>query len=158
MGLERKLTNRGLLTVKLEQALNWARSNALWPTLFGLACCAVEVTSGRAAYELSRLGIETIRTAPRQSDLLLVAGRVTHKMTPVLRQVYEQMPAPRWVIAVGDCAASGGVFNNYAVVQGVDQVLPVDVYVPGCPPRPEALAQGIARLQEQIRSEKLTTW
>jgi NADH-quinone oxidoreductase subunit B len=158
MGLEQRLTNLGLVTVKLEQAVNWARSNALWPLLFGLACCGVEATSGQAAHELSRLGIETIRAAPRQSDLLLVAGRVTRKMAPVLRQVYDQIPPPRWVIAVGDCAASGGVFNNYAVLQGVDEVLPVDVYVPGCPPHPGALAHGIARLQAQIRDEKLTTW
>ncbi len=158
MGLEQNLANLGVVTVKLEQALNWARSNALWPMLFGLACCAVEATSGQAAYELSRLGVETIRVAPRQSDLLLVAGRVTRKMAPVLRQAYDQMPAPRWVIAVGDCAACGGVFNNYAVVQGVDEVLPVDIYVAGCPPHPGALAHGIARLQAKIRGEKFTTW
>ncbi len=158
MGLERKLANLGIVTVKLEQALNRARSNALWPMLFGLACCAVEATSGQASYELSRLGIETVRAAPRQSDLLLVAGRVTLKMSPVLRQTYDQMPAPRWVIAVGNCAASGGVFNNYAIVQGVDEVLPVDVYVAGCPPRPEALAHGIILLQAKIRGEKFTTW
>jgi len=159
MGLEQKLGGMGVVTLKLEQAVNWARSNALWPMLFGLACCAIEMMSAQAAnYDMSRFGMELMRASPRQSDLMIVAGRVTHKMAPVLRRLYDQMPDPKWVIAMGDCAACGGVFNNYAIVQGVDQVVPVDIYVAGCPPRPEALIHGIMQLQEKIKGEKLATW
>jgi NADH-quinone oxidoreductase subunit B len=159
MGLEQKLANLGLVTVKLEQAVNWARSNALWPMLFGLACCDIEMMSAQASdYDLSRFGMELMRASPRQSDLMIVAGRVTRKMAPVLRRLYDQMPDPKWVIAVGDCAACGGLFNNYAIVQGVDEVVPVDIFVAGCPPRPEALIHGIMQLQEKIKAEKLTTW
>jgi NADH-quinone oxidoreductase subunit B len=159
MGLEQKLANLGLVTVKLEQAVNWARSNALWPMLFGLACCDIEMMSAQASdYDLSRFGMELMRASPRQSDLMIVAGRVTHKMAPLLRRLYDQMPDPKWVIAVGDCAACGGLFNNYAIVQGVDEVVPVDIFVAGCPPRPEALIHGIMQLQEKIKAEKLTTW
>lgn len=154
MGVEQRLADLGFVTVKLEQAVNWARSNALWPMPFGLACCAIEMTAAQA-YDVSRFGAQT---SPRQSDLMIVAGRVTHKMSPLLRQLYDQMPAPKWVIALGDCATCGGVFNNYAVVQGADEVLPVDVYIAGCPPRPAALIHGILQLQAKIRGEKLTTW
>jgi NADH-quinone oxidoreductase subunit B len=159
VGLEQKLANLGVVTLKLEQAVNWARSNAIWPMLFGLACCAIEMMSAQAAsYDMSRFGMELMRASPRQSDLMIVAGRVTRKMAPVLRRLYDQMPDPKWVIAMGDCAACGGVFNNYAIVQGVDEVVPVDIYVAGCPPRPEALIHGILQLQAKIKDEKLTTW
>jgi NADH-quinone oxidoreductase subunit B len=159
MGLEQKLGNLGVVTLKLEEAVNWARSNAIWPMLFGLACCAIEMMSAQASdYDMSRFGMELMRASPRQSDLMIVAGRVSHKMAPVLRRLYDQMPDPKWVIAMGDCASCAGVFNNYAIVQGVDEVVPVDIYVAGCPPRPEALIDGILRLQEKIKDEKLTTW
>ena len=124
--------------------------------LFGLACCAIEMMSSQAAhYDASRFGMELMRPSPRQSDLMIVAGRVSRKMAPVLRRLYDQMPDPKWVIAMGDCASCGGIFNNYAIVQGVDEIVPVDVYVAGCPPRPEALIDGIMTLHERIRSEKL---
>lgn len=159
MGLEQKMGNLGILTVSLEQAVNWARSNAIWPMLFGLACCAIEMMATQAPdYDLSRFGMELMRASPRQSDLMIVAGRVSHKMAPVVRRLYDQMPDPKWVIAMGDCAACAGVFNNYAIVQGVDEVVPVDIYVAGCPPRPEALIHGILQLQEKIKGEKLSTW
>ncbi len=151
MGVENKLGNMGILTTSLEKAVNWARANAMWPLGFGLACCAIEFISTQAAhYDLSRFGMELVRGSPRQSDLIIVSGRLTRKMAPVLRRLYDQMPEPKWVIAMGDCAACGGVFNNYAIVQGVDEVVPVDVYVAGCPPRPEALLDGILKLQEKI--------
>jgi NADH-quinone oxidoreductase subunit B len=159
MGLEQKLGNLGIVTLKLEQAINWARSNAIWPMLFGLACCAIEMMSAQAAdYDMSRFGMELMRASPRQSDLMIVAGRVSHKMAPVLRRLYDQMPDPKWVIAMGDCASCAGVFNNYAIVQGVDEVVPVDIYVAGCPPRPEALIHGIMQLQEKIKGEKIHKW
>lgn len=159
MGLEQKMANLGIVTAKLEQTVNWARSNAIWPMLFGLACCAIEMMAAQAAdYDLSRFGMELMRASPRQSDLMIVAGRVSHKMAPVLRRLYDQMPDPKWVIAMGDCASCAGVFNNYAIVQGVDEVVPVDVYVAGCPPRPEALIDGILHLQKKIRGEKLSAW
>ncbi len=159
MGIEEKLGDMGAVTVRLEEAVNWARTNAMWPMLFGLACCAIEMMGAQAAnYDLSRFGMELNRASPRQSDLMIVAGRVTRKMAPVVRRLYDQMPAPKWVIAMGDCASSGGVFNNYAVVQGVDEVVPVDVYVSGCPPRPEALIHGIITLHEKVKGEKLLQW
>jgi NADH-quinone oxidoreductase subunit B len=159
MGLEQKLGNMGIVTVRLEDTVNWARSNAIWPMLFGLACCAIEMMSAQASdFDLSRFGMELMRASPRQSDLMIVAGRVSHKMAPVVRRLYDQMPDPKWVIAMGDCASCAGVFNNYAIVQGVDEVVPVDIYVAGCPPRPEALIFGIMQLQEKIKSEKLSTW
>ncbi|RMF42368.1 MAG: NADH-quinone oxidoreductase subunit B [Anaerolineae bacterium] len=159
MGVEEKLGDMGAVTLRLEDAVNWARTNAMWPMLFGLACCAIEMMGAQAAnYDLSRFGMELNRASPRQSDLMIVAGRVTRKMAPVVRRLYDQMPAPKWVIAMGDCASSGGVFNNYAVVQGVDEVVPVDVYVAGCPPRPEALIHGIITLHEKVKGEKLLKW
>ena len=159
MGLEQKLGNLGIVTLKLEQAVNWARSNAIWPMLFGLACCAIEMMSAQASdFDMSRFGMELMRASPRQSDLMIVAGRVSHKMAPVVRRLYDQMPDPKWVIAMGDCASCGGVFNNYAIVQGIDEVVPVDIHIAGCPPRPEALIDGIMRLQEAIKREKLSTW
>ena len=159
MGLEQKLGNMGVVTMSAEAAINWARSNAIWPMLFGLACCAIEMMSTQASnYDLSRFGMELMRASPRQSDLMIVAGRVSRKMAPVLRNLYDQMPEPKWVISMGDCASCGGVFNNYAVVQGVDEIVPVDVYVAGCPPRPEALIDGIMKLQDKIKKEPLAKW
>jgi len=159
MGVEQKLGNMGAVTLRLEEAVNWARSNAMWPMLFGLACCAIEMMSTQASnYDLSRFGMELMRASPRQSDLMIVAGRVSRKMAPVLRRLYDQMPDPKWVIAMGDCASCGGVFNNYAIVQGVDEVVPVDVYIAGCPPRPEALIHGIMTLHGKVRGEKIKDW
>jgi NADH-quinone oxidoreductase subunit B len=159
MGLEQKLGNMGVVTTTLEAAVNWGRTNAMWPMLFGLACCAIEMISTvMPNNDLSRFGMELMRASPRQSDLMIVAGRVSRKMAPVLRRLYDQMPDPKWVIAMGDCASCGGIFNNYAIVQGVDEVVPVDVYVAGCPPRPEALMHGILTLHEKIKKEKIKDW
>jgi NADH-quinone oxidoreductase subunit B len=159
MGITPKLGNMGVVTVRLEDAINWARTRAMWPMLFGLACCAIEMMSTQASvYDLSRFGMELMRPSPRQSDLMIVAGRVTRKMAPVLRQLYDQMPEPKWVLSMGDCASCGGVFNNYAIVQGVDEIVPVDVYVAGCPPRPEQLIHGIITLHERIKQERLADW
>jgi len=159
MGLEQKLGNMGVVTTTLETAINWGRTNAMWPMLFGLACCAMEMISTvMPDNDLSRFGMELMRASPRQSDLMIVAGRVSRKMAPVLRRLYDQMPDPKWVIAMGDCASCGGIFNNYAIVQGVDEVVPVDVYVAGCPPRPEALMHGILTLHEKVKQEKLKDW
>jgi len=159
MGLEQKLGNMGVVTTTLETAINWGRTNAMWPMLFGLACCAIEMISTvMPDNDLSRFGMELRRASPRQSDLMIVAGRVSRKMAPVLRRLYDQMPEPKWVIAMGDCASCGGIFNNYAIVQGVYEVVPVDVYVAGCPPRPEALMHGILTLHEKVKQEKLKDW
>jgi NADH-quinone oxidoreductase subunit B len=155
MGLEKKLGNMGVVTTTLEQAVAWSRNYAMWPMLFGLACCAIEMMAAEASdYDMSRFGMELMRPSPRQSDLMIVAGRVSRKMSTVLRRLYDQMPDPKWVISMGDCASCGGVCNNYAVVQGVDEVVPVDVYVAGCPPRPEALIHGILTLQEKVKTIK----
>src|SRR5438552_7134036 len=144
------------LTGSIEDLVNWGRLNSVWPATFGLACCALEMmATGAAHYDLSRFGMEIFRASPRQADLMIVAGRVSQKMAPVLRQVYDQMVEPKWVISMGVCASSGGMFNNYAIVQGVDQIVPVDVYVPGCPPGPETLMHGILTLHEQIRTGEL---
>lgn len=146
----------GVVTLPLDQAVNWARTRAMWPMLFGLACCAIEMMSTQAAhYDMSRFGMELMRASPRQSDLMIVAGRVSRKMAPVLRRLYDQMPSPKWVIAMGDCASSGGVFNNYAILQGVDEIVPVDVYISGCPPRPEQLLHGVITLHEKVMKEKV---
>ncbi len=159
MGIEQKAGDLGAVTMRLEQAVNWARSYAMWPMLFGLACCAIEMMSGQAAkHDMSRFGMELMRATPRQSDLMIISGRVSRKMAPVLRLLYDQMPDPKWVVAMGDCASCGGIFNNYAIVQGVDEIMPVDVYVAGCPPRPEALIHGILTLHEKVRGETLKTW
>lgn len=154
MGVENKLANMGVVTTTLESAVNWGRTNAMWPMLFGLACCAIEMMASQASnYDMSRFGMELMRPSPRQSDLMIVAGRVSKKMGPVLRRLYDQMPEPKWVIAMGDCASCGGVFNNYAIYQGVDEVVPVDVYVAGCPPRPEALIHGVMTIHEKVKGE-----
>jgi len=156
MGIEEKAGDMGVITTTLETVVNWGRTNAMWPLLFGLACCAIEMMGAQGAnYDLSRFGMELNRASPRQSDLMIVAGRVSRKMAPVVRRLYDQMPEPKWVIAMGDCAACGGIFNNYAIVQGVDEVVPVDVYVAGCPPRPEALIDGIMLLHAKVRREKI---
>lgn len=142
----------GIFTTSVNKVTDWARANSLWPALFGLACCAIEMMATSASrWDLARFGAEVYRASPRQSDLMIVAGRVSVKMAPVVRQIYDQMPDPKWVIAMGACASTGGVFNNYAVVQGVDQVIPVDVYVPGCPPSPDMLMYGFNMLQDKIR-------
>ena len=138
----------GFVLSKLE---DWARESSLWPVTFGLACCAIEMmASGAAKFDLARFGSELFRASPRQADLMIVAGRVSQKMGPVLREIYDQMPEPKWVIAMGDCASCTGVFNNYALIQGVDKIVPVDVYVPGCPPTPDALIDSIIKLKERI--------
>jgi NADH-quinone oxidoreductase subunit B len=144
------------VTGRLEDLVRWARRHSVWPATFGLACCALEMmATGAAHYDTARFGMEVFRASPRQADLMIVAGRVSQKMGPVLRQVYDQMAEPKWVISMGVCASSGGMFNNYAIVQGVDQIVPVDVYVPGCPPGPETLLHGILHLHEQIKTGEL---
>ena len=155
MGIEEKLPS-GFLLTSVEKLAGYMRKNSLWPATFGLACCAIEMmAAGAGRYDLARFGMEVFRASPRQADLMIVAGRVSNKMAPVLRQIYDQMAEPKWVIAMGACASSGGMFNNYAIVQGVDHVVPVDIYLPCCPPRPEMLMDAILKLHEQIGNEKL---
>jgi NADH-quinone oxidoreductase subunit B len=145
---------RGILLTTLGKAVAWARKNSMWPATFGLACCAIEMmATGAAEYDLSRWGMEIFRASPRQADLMIVAGRVSQKMGPVLRRIYDQMPEPKWVISMGVCASTGGMFNNYGLIQGVDTIVPVDIYVPGCPPRPEMLMYGILRLHGKVQRE-----
>lgn len=144
-----------ILIGALDDIVNWARRNSLWPLTFGLACCAIEMMSTVASrFDIARFGSEAFRATPRQADVMIVAGRVSKKMAPVLRQIYDQMPHPKWVISMGACASCGGIFNNYAIVQGVDQIVPVDVYVPGCPPSPDALLYALLKLQQKIRAER----
>jgi NADH-quinone oxidoreductase subunit B len=147
-----QLEQRLMLTT-VEKAVHWSQANSIWPDTFGLACCAIEMMSiVSSRYDIARFGAEVFRSSPRQADLLIVSGRVAHKMAAPLRQIYDQMLEPKWVIAMGACASSGGMFNNYAVLQSVDKIVPVDIYVPGCPPRPEMLVEGIVRLQERIKA------
>lgn len=152
MGMNQK-EKTPFLTAPLEKLINWARESSLWPAQFGLACCAIEMMSTAASrYDMARFGMEVFRASPRQSDVMIVAGRLSQKMAPVLKTVYDQMLDPKWVIAMGDCSSSGGIYNNYAIVQGVDKIVPVDVYIAGCPPRPEALLDGLILLQKKIKN------
>jgi len=158
MGLEQKIAEAlpEVLTTRLDSLINWARKSSLWPATFGLACCAIEMMNATSSRnDLARFGSEVFRASPRQADVMIVSGRVSRKMAPVLRRIYDQMPEPKWVISMGACASCGGVFDNYAIVQGSDQVVPIDVYIPGCPPRPEALIYGIVQLQKKIAASKL---
>lgn len=155
MGIEEKLPS-GILLSTVEKLAGAVRKSSLWPATFGLACCAIEMmAAGAGRYDLARFGMEAFRASPRQADLMIVAGRVSQKMAPVLRQIYDQMAEPKWVLAMGVCASSGGMFNNYAIVQGVDHVVPVDIYLPGCPPRPEMLLHAILKLHDKIKDEPL---
>ena len=150
--------NHNFVTGRLEDLVKWSRARSMWPATFGLACCAPEMmATGGAHYDLARYGMEVFRASPRQADLMIVAGRVSQKMAPVLRQIYDQMMEPKWVISMGVCASSGGMFNNYAIVQGVDQVVPVDVYAPGCPPGPQTLMHAILTLHDLVEDGELTT-
>ena len=150
--LHEKNGEAGILTTQVSKLIDWGRSSSLWPATFGLACCAIEMMSASAdRFDISRFGAEVFRASPRQADLMIVAGRCSIKMAPILRQIYDQMPDPKWVIAMGACASCGGVFNNYAIVQGVDKIEPVDVFIPGCPPTPEMLLYGFNELQRKIR-------
>jgi len=151
MGIEEKVPS-GFMLSTVEGLAGYMRKGSLWPATFGLACCAIEMmATGAGRYDLARFGMEVFRASPRQADLMIVAGRVSNKMAPVLRQIYDQMPNPKWVLAMGVCASSGGMFNNYAIVQGVDHVVPVDIYLPGCPPRPEMLMDAILKLHAEIQ-------
>ena len=155
MGIEEKLPS-GFLLTSVETIAGYFRRGSLWPATFGLACCAIEMmTTGGPKYDLARFGMEVFRASPRQADLMIVAGRVSQKMAPVVRQIYDQMVEPKWVLAMGVCASSGGMFNNYAIVQGVDHIVPVDIYLPGCPPRPERLINAILTLHKEIESAPL---
>jgi NADH-quinone oxidoreductase subunit B len=155
MGIEEKVPS-GFLLSTVEGLAGYMRKGSLWPATFGLACCAIEMmATGAGRYDLARFGMEVFRASPRQADLMIVAGRVSQKMAPVLRQIYDQMPNPKWVLSMGVCASSGGMFNNYAIVQGVDHVVPVDIYLPGCPPRPEMLMDAIIKLHEEIQKMPL---
>jgi NADH-quinone oxidoreductase subunit B len=155
MGLEEKLPS-GILLTTVEKLAGNVRKNSLWPATFGLACCAIEMmATGAGRYDLARFGMEVFRASPRQADLMIVAGRVSQKMAPVVRQVYDQMANPKWVLSMGVCASSGGMFNNYAIVQGVDHIVPVDIYLPGCPPRPEMLLHAILTLHGEIAKAPL---
>lgn len=149
-----ELEAEGILFTSLQKLVSWGRSHSLWPATFGLACCAIEMMqSTNSKHDMARFGSEVFRASPRQADVMIIAGRLSKKMAPVLRRVYEQMPDPKWVISMGACASSGGMFNNYAIVQNVDSVVPVDVYVPGCPPRPEALIYAVLQLRKKVNGE-----
>ena len=155
MGVMEHKFSDNIITATVDGVISWARRSSLWPVTFGLACCAIEMMAvGASKYDLDRLGV-IFRATPRQADLMIVAGTVTRKMAPVVRKVYDQMPEPKWVIAMGSCATSGGIFDTYSTVQGADEIVPVDFYIPGCPPRPEALIDAIVALQEKIKGDKI---
>jgi NADH-quinone oxidoreductase subunit B len=159
MGLEQKLPEGMVVTTTLEKLVNWSRQNSTWPLLFGLACCAIEMmVAGAARNDIARFGAEVFRASPRQSDVMIVSGRISNKMAPVVKRLYTQMMEPKWVIAMGACASTGGPFNNYAIVQGADKLVPVDVYVPGCPPRPEALLYALTQLQEKMAQDRFSDY
>jgi NADH-quinone oxidoreductase subunit B len=147
-----------VITTTIEQAINWGRQASIWPMTFGLACCAIEMmAAGASRYDMDRFGAGAFRATPRQADLMIVAGTVTYKMALAVKRIYDQMPEPKWVIAMGACASSGGMYRSYAVLQGIDRLLPVDIYISGCPPRPEALLDGLMKLQQKIQLEKSLT-
>ena len=155
MGLESQLTQEGFLTTRVDEVIKWGRKNSLWPMPFGVACCAIEMMSTLSSrYDLARFGSEAIRFSPRQADLMIVSGRISLKMMPVLQKIWEQMPEPKWSISMGACASGGGIFDTYALIQGVDNFIPIDVYVPGCPPRPESLIDAVIKIQEIVSKEK----
>ena len=157
MGLIERSLDANIVTTTLDAAINWCRKGSLWPMTFGLACCAIEmIATVSSRYDIDRFGAGVFRASPRQADMMIVSGRVSQKMAPILRTIYEQMPEPKWVISMGACASTGGVFNNYALLQGVDKIVPVDVYVPGCPPRPEDLLNALMILQERIKAQGIT--
>lgn len=155
-----ELENEGILFTTLGKLVAWGRSNSLWPATFGLACCAIEMITviGSPRNDISRFGAEVVRASPRQPDMIILSGRVSIKMAPIIRRIYDQMLEPKWVIAMGACSSSAGMFNNYALVQGADKFLPVDIYIPGCPPRPEALMYGVLKLQKMIEEQPDLGW
>ncbi len=154
MGLDSPTFGNEVITTKLDEAVNWARESSLWPMVFGTACCAIEFMSvASSKYDISRFGAEVVRFSPRQSDLMIVAGTITYKQAPILKQIYDQMSEPKWVISMGACASSGGFYDNYTTMQGIDEIIPVDVYVAGCPPRPEALLDALLSIQQELRSK-----
>ncbi len=157
LGVETNLEN-SIVTTRLDHAVNWGRTYSLWPMVFGTACCAIEfMAAAGSRYDLSRFGAEVVRFSPRQADLLIVAGTISYKQAPVLKKIYEQMCEPKWVISMGACACSGGFYDNYTTLQGIDQVIPVDEYIAGCPPRPEAILDAIMRIQERVNKESMKT-
>lgn len=159
MGLEERLSNDGFVTSKIDELIKWGRKNALWPMPMGISCCAIEMMAvAGPRFDISRFGSEVFRFSPRQSDVMIVAGTVTYKMAKVVRKIYDQMPDPKWVIAMGACTSSGGMYRTYSVVQGIDQFLPVDVYVAGCPPRPDNLLNALMKIQEKVSSKDTSSF
>jgi len=155
MGVE--LLGDAVVTTRLDEAVNWARESSLWPFIFGTACCAIEFMSTAASkHDISRFGAEVVRFSPRQADLLLVAGTISYKQAPILKQIYDQMPHPKWVVSMGACACSGGFYDNYTTLQGIDEIIPVDVYVAGCPPRPESVIDALMMIQRELKKESLS--